>query len=123
MPEDELGALVAGCGADLVAVGHTHWPVDRRVAGARVVNVGSVGNPLVPGLEATYALLEADAAGYRLRFRRVAYDHAAVVAALRRVRHPAAPWIADHYLGRHRPPWPAPAPLPPAWPPAAAVPA
>ena len=118
MADDELGALVAGCGADLVLVGHTHWPVDRRVAGVRVVNVGSVGNPVVPGLGATYALLEADAAGYRLRFRRVAYDHAAVVGELRRVRHPAAPWIAAHYLGRHRPPWPTPAPLPAGWPPA-----
>jgi predicted phosphodiesterase len=112
----ELRPLLAGAAAGLILVGHTHWPVDRTVDGVRVVNVGSVGNPTVPGLGATYVLLEADASGYRLRFRRVPYDAGAVLAALQRVRHPAAPWIADHYLGRHEPPWTTAAPLPPGWP-------
>jgi predicted phosphodiesterase len=114
-----LRALVAGAGAELILVGHTHWPVDRTIDGVRVVNVGSVGNPTVPGLGATYVLLEADASGYRLRFRRVPYDAGAVLASLRRVRHPGARWIADHYLGRHQPPWTTAAPLPPGWPPSA----
>jgi predicted phosphodiesterase len=116
LPDADLGPLLAGGGADLVVVGHTHWPVDRTAGGVRVVNVGSVGMPIVPGLGAAYVLLDADAGGYRLRFRRVAYDHAAVVAALHRVRHPGAGWIADHYVGRRRPPWTAAAPLPATWP-------
>jgi hypothetical protein len=118
-PEDDLLHAARGGGADLVVVGHTHWPVDRTAGGVRVVNVGSVGMPIVPGLGAAYVLLDADAGGYRLRFRRVAYDHAAVVAALHRVRHPGADWIADHYAGRRRPPWTAAAPLPASWPAAA----
>ncbi|HVG98508.1 MAG TPA: metallophosphoesterase family protein [Chloroflexota bacterium] len=116
LSDADLRALVAGAGADLVLVGHTHWPVDRTVAGVRVVNVASVGNPTVPGLGAAYVLIEADAGGYRLRFRRVGYDAAAVLAALRRVRHPAAPWIAAHYLGTRPPPWSMASPLPAAWP-------
>jgi predicted phosphodiesterase len=116
LSDAEVDALLAGCGADLVLVGHTHWPVDRTASGARVVNVGSVGNPTVPGLGATYVLLEASPTGYRLRYRRVAYDTGAVLDALRRVRHPAAAWIADHYLGRHQPPWTTAAPLPSTWP-------
>jgi predicted phosphodiesterase len=116
LSDAELRAVVAGAGAELVLVGHTHWPVDRTVDGVRVVNVGSVGNPTVPGLGAAYVLVAAAAGGYRLWHRRVAYDATAVLAALRRVRHPAAAWIADHYLGRHQPPWTPAAPLPPAWP-------
>jgi predicted phosphodiesterase len=117
LSEATLSTMLAGCEAELVCVGHTHWPVDRRIGGVRVLNVGSVGNPVVPGLGASYVLLEADARGYRLRFRRVAYDHGAIVEALRLVRHPAAPWIADHYLGRQQLPWPAGASLPEDWPP------
>lgn len=114
LSDPELAAAVAGCGADLVCVAHTHWPLDRRAAGVRVVNVGSVSNPVAPeappDLRACYALLEADATGYRLRPRRVAYDLRAVIDAVGRARHPAAAWIIEHFLGRKRGAWAAPAP-------------
>jgi predicted phosphodiesterase len=109
LSDDALSALVRDAGADLVCVGHTHWPVDRRVPGAdgavRVVNLGSVSNPLWPDLRASYVLLEADGSGYRLTHRRVAYDQAAVVEALRPLRHPGAAFILSHFLGQRRPPW------------------
>jgi predicted phosphodiesterase len=105
LDDGTLASYLAGAGAELVCVGHTHWPLDRAAGGVRVVNAGSVGNPVVPGGAATYAFLEADARGYRVEAREVPFDRAAVVAALRRARHPAPDWIAAHYLGRHRPPW------------------
>lgn len=103
--EAELRSLLDGCAADLVCVGHTHWPLERRVDGVQVVNLGSVSNPFAPDLRASYALLEADERGHRVRYRRVEYDRAAVIAALRRVRHPAAAFIASFMLGQRRPGW------------------
>ena len=88
--DDQLSELVAGAEADLVLVGHTHWALDRTVYDVRIVNLGSLSNPLAPDLRASYALIEADEAGYRLEQRRVEYDHAAVIAALEVAGHPAA---------------------------------
>ena len=59
--DEEMGARLIGCEADLVCVGHTHWPQSFHLNGVHVVNPGSVGNPLIPSLRATYAVLEADA--------------------------------------------------------------
>jgi hypothetical protein len=101
----EIRALLAGCAADLVCVGHTHWPMDLHVDGIHVVNVGSVSNPLPPDLRASYVILEADESSYRPDHRRVGYDHQAVIAAVRRVRHPAADHIIRHMLGQRQPPW------------------
>jgi predicted phosphodiesterase len=116
LSDADLEGLVAGCGADLVCAGHTHWPLDRRASGVRVVNVGSVSNPVaplaVPDLRACYVLLDASEAGYRLRHRRVAYDLAAAIAAVRYCRYPGAEWVVDHFLGRKRGSWLTPAPAP-----------
>ena len=38
----------AGCGADLVLVGHTHVPLNRRVGRYHAINLGSVSNPVTP---------------------------------------------------------------------------
>lgn len=101
--DDDLEQRLAGCEADLVIVGHTHVPMDCQVGSIRVINLGSVSNPVTPDLQATYGLLEADAAGYRLQVRRVEYDREAVISAIKRVRHPtpALPlrthaWRAHH---------------------------
>jgi putative phosphoesterase len=103
--EQYLRELVRGAEADLIVVGHTHWPCDRAVDGVRVVNLGGVSNPLPPDLRASYAILSADAAGHRLEHRRAEYDHAAVISAVERVRHPAAEFIVRHQRGARRPPW------------------
>jgi predicted phosphodiesterase len=103
LSDGELQALLAECDADLVCVGHTHWPLDRQVGGVRAVNLGSVSNPIIPELCASYVLLEADAAGYGLEQRQVDYDRAAVIEALRRSRHPAGSFIVGHFLGEHQP--------------------
>lgn len=36
--ETELVARIAGCGADLLCVGHIHWPMDLRLGDIHVVN-------------------------------------------------------------------------------------
>jgi predicted phosphodiesterase len=105
MSADELRSLVADCGADLVCVGHTHWPLDRQVGDVHIVNLGSVSNPWASDWRASYVLLDADAAGYRLRHRRVHYDRQAAIEAVERSRHPAGEYIVSHYRGQRRPPW------------------
>ena len=105
LSDAELKSLFAGCAADLVCVGHTHWPMDLHVDDVRVVNLGSVSNPLPPDLRASYVILEAGDAGYRLQHRRVDYDHQAVIAAVQQVRHPGAGHITRHMLGQCRAGW------------------
>ncbi|HKG24506.1 MAG TPA: metallophosphoesterase family protein [Thermomicrobiales bacterium] len=94
LSDDELRALLGGGEADLVIVGHTHRPLDRVAGGVRVVNLGSLSNP--PRGEdprASYVLLVADKAGYRVEHRRVDYDRRAVIREVQRVRHPAAGYL------------------------------
>ncbi len=105
MSDAELAALLTGCEADLVCVGHTHWPQDRTVNSVRMVNLGSVSNPLPPDLRASYALLEAHASGYHLQHRRVDYDREAVIELTQKVRHPPAGYIARFMLGQRLPEW------------------
>ncbi|MGI8421142.1 MAG: metallophosphoesterase family protein [Gaiellaceae bacterium] len=42
-PEERISPWFAGVSADLVVCGHTHTQFERRIAGIRVVNAGSVG--------------------------------------------------------------------------------
>ena len=65
-----LAELLADCQADLVLVGHSHWPSQRRVAGMHAVNVSSVSNPLAPDLRAAYAIIEANDTGYEVTLHR-----------------------------------------------------
>ncbi len=102
---DELQGLVSGAGADIVCVGHTHWPMDIDVDGVRVLNLGSASHPLPPDLRASYAVIESTAAGFAVQHHRVDYDHEAVVQELQRVRHPAASFICRLLRGEHIPPW------------------
>jgi len=107
--DDEfLHQQVANCGADLVIVGHTHWPMNRRLGGVHAVNLGSVSNPQVPDRSAWYAILDADNGGYDLRHHAAAYDNAAVIATLTDVRHPAPAFIARHMRGEFARDWPLP---------------
>ena len=36
--------------ADLVIVGHTHWPMNRMIGDVHMVNLGSIGNQYGPDL-------------------------------------------------------------------------
>jgi hypothetical protein len=60
------------------------------------VNLGAVSLALTPDKLASYALLEADRDGHRIRHRRVAYDRAAVIAQLDRIGHPGCGYLIRH---------------------------
>ncbi len=101
----ELQSLVAGCNADLVFVGHHHWAMDLNVGDVRLINPGRISNPFPPDLRASYAILHADEERHRIEHRRVDYDHEAVIAELKRVRHPAAEYIIAFLRGQYDQPW------------------
>lgn len=95
----ELAARLAGCDADVVFAGHTHWPVDRSVGTTRAVNLGSVSNPLASDLRASFVMVDADQDGHTIQHVRVDYDHDAVVAALEAQGHPGRPWLIAKQRG------------------------
>lgn len=101
----ERASLLAGCGADLVAVGHVHLPQDYRVGDVRLINIASVSNPMPPDLRAKYALLDADERGYAVTFRQVTYDVGAVIEALERVNHPGRRYLLEFFRGTFVPSW------------------
>ena len=91
--------------ADLIFVGHTHWPTNLHLGATHAVNVGSVGNPIVPGLPAMYVLLHADKTGYEVRHRLVPYDTQAVLAQLEAARFPAPDYPASFLRGERVRDW------------------
>ncbi len=97
--DDKLEQRLAGCEADLVIVGHTHVPLDRQVGSIRVINLGSISNPVTPGLQATYVLLEANENGYSIQMRRVDYDREAVIKAIEQSRHPTPSFLNSFMRG------------------------
>jgi predicted phosphodiesterase len=105
LTDEELRTLLAPAAAELVIVGHTHVPLDRTIDQVRVVNLGSISNPMRSRLEATYALLEADAAGYNVQMRYVDYDRQAVIDELQRIKHPTVDFLTKMLLGKLLPPW------------------
>lgn len=89
--DERLAAILAAVAQPLVVCGHTHRQFDRRHAGTRVVNAGSVGMPYgEPG--AYWALL-----GPTVSLRRVPYD---LDAAAARIRASGYPW-ADDFVERN----------------------
>lgn len=99
--ESELERQLAGCEADVVIAGHSHLPLDRQVGPIRAINPGSVSNPITPGLQATYVLLDADEHGYRIQLRRVDYDREAVIKAIEHSRHPTPSYLIGFMRGEH----------------------
>ena len=94
---EEMRAALRGADADLVFTGHTHAPMERTVDGVRVINLGSVSNPVTDDKRAMWTLLDADATGYRLERRFVEYDREQVLRNLAAVHHPLAGMIGDFF--------------------------
>jgi predicted phosphodiesterase len=94
--DGEIETLFNNCAANLICVGHTHLPLDRRWKQMHLVNPGSVGLSRTPDLYACYAFLETDNDGYRLEHRRVAFDRQAVIDQLNELVHPAREFIIHH---------------------------
>ena len=99
--DQQLGTLLAGCGADVVVGGHTHFATDRLVDGIRALNPGSAGLPRTCGT-AGWLLLEDDGDALAVTHRGAPFDVDAVVTDLRRRRHPNAEFVASILTGRRR---------------------
>jgi putative phosphoesterase len=78
-PDEVIAEALASAHGRLVVAGHTHMQFDRRVAGGRMVNAGSVGKPYADQPGAYWALL-----GPEVEFRRTAYDFEEAAQAVRR---------------------------------------
>jgi predicted phosphodiesterase len=85
--EERFVALAAGVDERVIVTGHTHLQFDRRVAGRRSVNPGSVGLPYHEGVPGTayWAVLGPDVA-----LRRTRYDVEETIARSGRTGDPSA---------------------------------
>jgi putative phosphoesterase len=93
-PEERVAAALAGVAADVVVCGHTHVQYDRRAAGRRIVNAGSVGMPYEGRRGAFWALLGPD-----VELRQSEYDVEEAASAIRATGYPQAEqhagWLLD----------------------------
>jgi hypothetical protein len=106
LPEGDFVQLLDGCQADLVLVGHLHWPFDRSAGGVRVVNPGSVSYPWAPDMRASYALIEAGHGGFEVWLRRVHFDVEAVIQSIWESDfYPNPEWLVRRYTHAPRAPW------------------
>jgi putative phosphoesterase len=76
-----LAEVAAKVDADVLVVGHTHFPLVRRHGALQIVNPGSLGQPLDGDVRAPYVLWEDGA----IHTRRAGYDMAPVLSAIRRL--------------------------------------
>ena len=95
-PDEVIAETLATTRASLMVAGHTHMQFDRRVAGWRMVNAGSVGMPYADQAGAYWALLGPD-----VDLRRTAYDFEAAAEAVRQTDFPGRGDLAE---GIVRPP-------------------
>lgn len=105
LSDSEMQDLLSGCEADLVVVGHTHWPMDIHIGNIHLINPGSVSNSFLPNRHASYAILDANESGYQIQYHQVDYDHEAVITEVKHLRHPGANYIIKFMLGQIRPTW------------------
>lgn len=72
--------IVGGTPQPVIVGAHTHVLLDRQVGGYHVLNSGSVGAPFNGDPRAQYLLLHWNGAAWQAEFRRVPYDHEAVLS-------------------------------------------
>jgi predicted phosphodiesterase len=95
-PPERWAEVLADVTAPTMACGHTHMQFDRRTAGRRVINPGSVGMPY--GQDgAPWALL-----GPNVSLRSTPYDTAAAAARISASAYPdAANWAREYVLNHY----------------------
>lgn len=77
---------------DVVLMGHTHYPLIRRIGATLLVNPGSVGQPRDKRPGAAWALFDTESG--EVEFRREQYDIAQVVMEAGRI-NPEIPYLAE----------------------------
>jgi putative phosphoesterase len=90
--DEHVRGQVSRVSADCVLLGHTHWPMIRRIGRQLVVNPGSVGQPRDGDPRARFAVIE----NGDVALKRVAYDVERTVRGLRGLPLPAE--IADRLV-------------------------
>ncbi|MGH3088046.1 MAG: metallophosphoesterase family protein [Rubrobacteraceae bacterium] len=97
-PDEELGGMISGHTADIMAGGHTHVQMMRRFENVVLVNPGSVGLP-VDGAHnppwAEYAIISSGAGSSSVEMRRVPVDVRKVRRAALESGMPHSEWWAS----------------------------
>ena len=101
----ELKSLFGKEEAQIICVGHTHVPIDIQFNGKRLINASSVSNPFPPDLDANYLILDNDENNHSITRFSVAYDHEAVIEAVKNMVHPSAEYIINYMRGKNVAPW------------------
>ncbi|HEX2350283.1 MAG TPA: metallophosphoesterase family protein [Ktedonobacterales bacterium] len=104
-PNEQLAELVGPVEARVLACGHTHLPMARRLGDLTIINPGSIGLPIAradsgaiynPIDRTEYGIIEYAAGALRWELRQVALDADAVRAAARASGMPHADrWGSD----------------------------
>lgn len=92
---DAEQALLEKCALpeyDIVIMGHTHYPMIKKVANTQLVNPGSVGQPRNRKPGAHWALLDTDTK--EITLHNEAYDASSLIADVK-LRHPELPYLAE----------------------------
>ena len=106
-PDEEVEEMLAGIDAPLVACGHTHFQLLRRVGETLLVNPGSVGLPflrdggvmqIAPWAE--YAVVTVDGGRLGVDLRRTGYAVDALAETMLESGMPHAAWWAGLWAGR-----------------------
>lgn len=97
MTDGEIAGLIGNERAGLIAMAHTHLPLDRRWKDKQLINPGAVSLSATPGGLACYAVLDGSAVNHR----QVPYDHQRVIDQLHELNHPARGFIIKNLKG-HR---------------------
>lgn len=106
-PDEDLERLLDGFRATVMAGGHTHVPMLRRVAQAMLINPGSVGLPFERyGLagqvkvlpRAQYAVVIWVEGRLEVDFRSIPIDVDTVIRAARETNMPHADWWAGQWI-------------------------
>jgi predicted phosphodiesterase len=90
--DEHLRHQIDSVPAQHVLLGHTHFPMIRKIGDRTVINPGSVGQPRDGDPRASYAVIEADTP----TLRRVAYDIERTARDLRGLQIPPA--ICDRLI-------------------------
>ncbi len=100
-PDDKVGEFLGDFRATIMAGGHTHVQMLRRLRGLTLINPGSIGMPLEPGvtpgqnrrpLWAEYAIVDSRGDHLGIEFHRVPVERDKIIAAVRASGMPQADW-------------------------------
>lgn len=90
--DESVWEQIAGYGASLVVLGHTHYQFDRRLHGSLVINPGSVGQPRDRRPGAAWTLFDTQTGQFE--HRRETYDVDTLVREAQ-LRDPQIPFLAS----------------------------